>query len=137
MQILHWSMAWFSTESQKVSICGKFYLSLGRLKRATNAKVAIFSCPLDIGRTETKGTVLLRNASELISFSSGEEKLVEAQVKEISDSGVKVIVTGGTIGDITLHFINQYGLIAFRIASKFDLQRLCRATGATALARLV
>lgn len=130
-------MAWFSTESQKVSICGKFYLSLGRLKRATNAKVAIFSCPLDIGRTETKGTVLLRNASELISFSSGEEKLVEAQVKEISDSGVKVIVTGGTIGDITLHFINQYGLIAFRIASKFDLQRLCRATGATALARLV
>lgn len=116
---------------------GYVFMFLGHLQRATNAKIAIFSCPLDIGRTETKGTVLLQNASELLSFSSGEEKLVEQQMKEIAESGAKVLITGGSISDIVMHYINRFELVAIRIPSKFDLQRLCKATGAVALARLV
>lgn len=107
-----------------------------RVHRAVNAKVAIYSCPLDIGRTETKGTVLLHNASELLSFSSGEEKIIEDQVQAIADTGVNVLVTGGSIGDMVLHFINRHGMVALKVPSKFDVQRLCRVTGASAQARL-
>jgi hypothetical protein len=32
---------------------------------------------MDIGQTETKGTVLLKNASDLLDFSRGEEKQLE------------------------------------------------------------
>lgn len=81
--------------------------------------------------------MLLKNASELLTFSKGEEKQLEKSFKEIADSGVKVIVTGSGIGDLALHFINRFGMMAIKILSKFELRRLCKVTGATTLARLV
>lgn len=107
------------------------------IKNIAHAKVAVYSCPLDAGRTETKGTVLLHDANELLNFSKGEEKIIEQQFREIAESGIKVLVTGATIGELALHFINRFELLAIKIPSKFDLQRLCRVLGATALARLV
>jgi len=43
----------------------------------TKAKIAVYSCPFDAMGTETKGTVLLKSASELMEFSKGEEQLIE------------------------------------------------------------
>ena len=48
---------------------------------AKDAKIAVFSCPFDIGTTETKGTVLIKNADELKKFSIDEELLIEQQVR--------------------------------------------------------
>ncbi|RAL63643.1 hypothetical protein DID88_003686 [Monilinia fructigena] len=45
----------------------------GSVKKATRAKVGVFSCPIDISQTETKGTVLLHNAKEMLDFTKGEE----------------------------------------------------------------
>lgn len=47
------------------------------VKKATKAKVAVYTCGLDISQTETKGTVLLKKADELMDFSRGEEKQLE------------------------------------------------------------
>lgn len=47
------------------------------LKKATKAKVAVFTCGLDVAQTETKGTVLLKNADEMLNFTRGEEKQME------------------------------------------------------------
>lgn len=58
-------------------------------------------------------------------------------IKEIADAGAKVIVTGSGIGELALHFANRYNLLVLKVLSKFDLRRLCRVTGATALTRLV
>lgn len=44
------------------------------VKNATKAKVAVFTCGLDISQTETKGTVLLKKADELLNFTQGEEQ---------------------------------------------------------------
>ena len=46
------------------------------IQSVRDAKIAVFSCPFDIGTTETKGTVLINNADELKNFSMDEEKLV-------------------------------------------------------------
>jgi T-complex protein 1 subunit theta len=107
-----------------------------QLKRATKAKVAVFACPINVGQTETKSTVLLKDAKEMLEFSKGEEQIIEAQIKAIAESGVKVVVTGDQIGELALHFLNRYGLLAMRIQSKFELRRFCRAVGANPLARL-
>lgn len=109
----------------------------GDVTSAEKAKVAIFSCPLDISQTETKGTVLIKSADELKNFSRGEETLLEQQIKSIADSGAKVLVSGGKVGDMALHFINKYGLMAVRLNSKFDLRRLSKAVNATVLPRLI
>ncbi|KAJ3342365.1 T-complex protein 1 subunit theta [Gonapodya sp. JEL0774] len=108
----------------------------GTVTKAEKAKVAVFVSSLDMQSTETKGTVLIRNADEMLSFSKGEEKQLETQINEIAASGVKVVVTGSGVGDLALHFLNRAGLMVVKVLSKFDLRRLCRVVGATALARM-
>lgn len=84
-----------------------------------------------------QGTVLIQSAAELQKFSQGEESHLEDQIKSIAETGSKVIVSGGKFGEMALHFLNKYGIMAVRLLSKFDLRRLCRTIGATALPRLV
>ncbi|KAJ9095820.1 hypothetical protein QFC19_007435 [Naganishia cerealis] len=108
----------------------------GIVKKATKAKVAVYSCGMDIGQTETKGTVLLKNAGDLLDFSRGEEKQLEGYIKEIADSGVQVVIAGSGVGDLALHYLNRMNIAVVKIMSKFELRRLCRVVGATPLARL-
>lgn len=108
----------------------------GSVKKATKAKVGVFSCPIDISQTETKGTVLLHNAKEMLDFTKGEEHQIENIIKELHDSGLRVVVAGSTIGELALHYLNRYNILVIKILSKFELRRLCRVVGATPLARL-
>ncbi len=108
----------------------------GSIKKASKAKVGVFSCPIDISQTETKGTVLLHNAKEMLDFTKGEENQLETIVKEIHDSGVRVVVAGTSVGELALHYLNRYKILVVKILSKFELRRLCRVVGATPLARL-
>lgn len=108
----------------------------GDISSASKAKIVIYSCPVDITQTETKGTVLIKTADELLNFSKGEESLLEKQIKDIADAGVKVVVAGAKFGDMALHFLNKYGVMAVRLNSKFDLRRLAKTVNATVLPRL-
>ncbi|KAH8724243.1 chaperonin Cpn60/TCP-1 family [Phaeosphaeriaceae sp. PMI808] len=108
----------------------------GIVQKATKAKVGVFSCPVDISQTETKGTVLLHNAKEMMDFTKGEEQQVEQVIKELHDSGMRVVVAGSTIGELALHYLNRYNILVIKVLSKFELRRLCRVVGATPLARL-
>lgn len=108
----------------------------GLIQNVKHAKIAVFTCPLDITQTETKGTVLIHNAQEMLNFSKDEEKQVEKVFQDLAEAGVKVVVTGNGIGELALHYLNRYNIMAVKVLSKFDLRRLCRVIGATALARL-
>ncbi|KAI0000970.1 T-complex protein 1 [Russula vinacea] len=108
----------------------------GDMKKVTKAKVAVFTNPIDVAQTETKGTVLIKNADEMLNFTRGEEKHMEKIFKELSDSGVKVIIAGTTVGELALHYLNRNQILVLKVLSKFDLRRLCRVVQATPLARL-
>lgn len=108
----------------------------GSVQRAVKAKVGVFACPIDISQTETKGTVLLHNAAEMLDFTRGEEAQLETAIKELHDCGLRVVVAGSTLGELALHYLNRYGILAIKVLSKFELRRLCRVVGATPLARL-
>uniref|UniRef100_A0A7N6FAR2 T-complex protein 1 subunit theta n=1 Tax=Anabas testudineus TaxID=64144 RepID=A0A7N6FAR2_ANATE len=108
----------------------------GDVTSVKDAKIAVFSCPFDCMVTETKGTVLINNAQELMDFSKGEEDLMEAQVKAIKEAGANVVVTGGKVADMALHYANKYKLMVVRLNSKWDLRRLCKTVGAVALPRI-
>ncbi|MCJ1310588.1 T-complex protein 1 subunit theta [Agyrium rufum] len=105
-------------------------------KKARKAKVGVFSCPIDISQTETKGTVLLKSAQEMLNFTKGEEHQLEAIIKELHDSGLRVVVAGSSVGELAMHYLNRFGIFVIKILSKFELRRLCRVVGATPLARL-
>ncbi|CCE65880.1 hypothetical protein TPHA_0N00990 [Tetrapisispora phaffii CBS 4417] len=99
-------------------------------------KVAVFTCPLDIANTETKGTVLLHNAEEMLNFSKDEEKQIDNMMKEIADMGVTCVVAGAGVGELALHYLNRYNILVLKVPSKFELRRICRVCGATPLPRL-
>lgn len=103
---------------------------------AVDAKVTVFACGIEASGTEAKGTVLMKSASDLKGYNKSEETKMEEIIQSIADSGTKVIVSGGTISEMALHFIERYRMICIKIASKWELRRLCAATGSSALVRL-
>jgi len=108
----------------------------GVVKKVTRGKVAVFTTVLDIAQTETKGTVLIKNADEMLNFTTGEEKHIEKIFKEIADAGIKVIIAGSSIGELSLHYLNRFNIAVLKVLSKFELRRLCRVVNATPLARV-
>ncbi|KAK9375454.1 chaperonin Cpn60/TCP-1 family [Lipomyces chichibuensis] len=109
----------------------------GSIKKiASKARVGVFTCPIDISQTETKGTVLLHNAKEMLNFSQDEEAHLESSIKALADTGMRVLVAGANVGELALNYLNRYGILVLRVPSKFDLRRLCRVVGATPLPRL-
>lgn len=109
---------------------------MGTITSVDNPKIAVYNCPFDISGGETKGTVLIKNASDLLNFSKSEEALMERYIKSIADQGVTVCVVGGSVSELAMHYLEKYEIMVIRILSKFDLQRICRCLGATSIAQL-
>ncbi|KAG5546984.1 hypothetical protein RHGRI_012872 [Rhododendron griersonianum] len=107
--------------------------AVGSIKRVEKAKVAVFAGGVDTSATETKGTVLIHSAEQLENYSKTEEAKVEELIKAVAESGAKVIVSGGAVGEMALHFCERYKLMVLKISSKFELRRFCRTTGAVAI----
>ncbi|KAJ6800738.1 T-complex protein 1 subunit theta [Iris pallida] len=116
--------------------------AVGSIKRVEKAKIAVFVGGVDTSATETKGTVLIQSAEQLLCFlqlenyAKTEEAKVEELVKAVADAGAKVIVSGAAVGEMALHFCERYKLMVIKISSKFELRRFCRTTGAVALLKL-
>lgn len=105
------------------------------VQRVENCKVVVYGQAVDTSATETKGTVLIESAAQLESYAHSEEAKMEEYIQGIYDSGARVVVSNGTFGEMALHFIERYGMMAVKIPSKFELRRFCRTTGAAALVK--
>ncbi len=102
----------------------------------TNAKITVFGCGIEASGTEAKGTVLMKNADDLKGYNKSEELKMEQVIKSIADTGTKVIVSGGSVSEMAMHFIERYNMMCIKIPSKWELRRLCSAINASALVRL-
>lgn len=105
----------------------------GTIKKASNIKVAVFNCALDASSTETKGTVLITNAQELLNYNSSEEELMETQIKAIAEAGAGAVVVGGSISQLAMHFLEKYKILAIKIMSKFEVRRIAKCLNAKLL----
>ncbi|KAK8633246.1 hypothetical protein V6N13_014094 [Hibiscus sabdariffa] len=110
--------------------------AVGSITHVEKAKVAVFASGVDSSATETKGTVLIHSAEQLENYAKTEEAKVEELIKAVADSGAKIIVSGGAVGEMALHFCERYKLMVLKISSKFELRRFCRTTGTAALLKL-
>jgi T-complex protein 1 subunit theta len=111
--------------------------SEGSIKFKKNAKVAVYAGGIDdITKTDSQSTVLVTTPEELKNYNISEEKLLEEKIKRIAESGVDVVVSGGNIGELVMHFMEKYNIMVIRTQSKFDVRRICLATNARALVRL-
>jgi len=106
------------------------------VKKAYKAKIAVFSAGIENAKTETKDTVMIKDAESLINYSKTEEAAIEDVIKKVHEAGVTVIISGGAVSEMAMHYIERYGIMCVKVLSKFDLRRVCKAVGATALVRL-
>lgn len=101
-----------------------------------DCKIAVYASGIEASSTEAKGTVVMKTAADLQAYNRSEEDKMKDIIAGIAAAGVKLVVSGGNISDMALHFLDKYGLACLRVGSKFELRRLCQAVGATALVRL-
>ncbi len=52
---------------------------------------------------------------ELSGFSAGEEAFVEKLISEIAASGATVLVSGGAVGELAMHYIERAGIMVVKI----------------------
>lgn len=102
----------------------------------TDCKIVVFASGVEASNTEAKGTVLMKTADDLMTYNKTEEAKMEEIIQGIAETGVKLVVAGGNVSDMALHFMDRYGLMCLKLSSKWELRRFCQATGATALVRL-
>jgi len=100
------------------------------IKEKSKCKCAVFTCSVAATQTETKGTILLNNADELLNYSKSEEDHMHKIIKTYHDMGIGVIFSGEKFSDMACHFMNKYNICGIRIVSKFRLRRICRLLGA-------
>jgi len=107
-----------------------------QIKRVTNAKVAVFNTNIEMQQGETKGTVLLKNADDLLNYTTGEEDKFEGFIKKLAEAGVTCVVCQGSMSELAIHFFEKYHMMAVKIMSKWELKRVGRACGATPIVKL-
>src|SRR5690606_24338731 len=100
------------------------------------AKVAVYSDGITVAKTDAKGTVYIEKASELESYARTEEDAMERNIKDIADTGVSLVVVGGTVHEMAMHFLERYKLMVVKTPSKFELRRLCQVLKADPLVRM-
>lgn len=107
----------------------------GTVKKVVDAKLAVYTCDFEASQSETKGTVLLKTAEEFTNYTKSEEIMLEGKIKAINEAGVNVVVAT-KFGEVAMHFLEKYKMMAIRCQSKFDLRRVSRTTKAIALAKM-
>jgi hypothetical protein len=56
---------------------------------------------------------------QLENYAKSEEAKIEELIKSVSDSGATVIVSGGTVGEMALHFCERYKYVLLLFTSLF------------------
>lgn len=59
-----------------------------------------------------ESSVICKLLLQLENYAKTEEAKVEELIKAVADSGAKVIVSGGAVGDMALHFCERYKWVA-------------------------
>lgn len=85
---------------------------------------------------ETKGTVLIKSADELMTYTKGEEDQMENFVKGLAEAGVNVVVASGSISEVALHYLEKYKILTLKIMSKWELKRIAKSVGAQAVVKI-
>ena len=96
----------------------------GSVISCENCNVAVYNCEFTTKGAETNDQVVFKTADELLNYTKSEEEHMESIIKEIVDSGVKCVITGGSISNLAIHYLDKYGIMAFRTMSKFELRRI-------------
>ena len=98
-----------------------------------NAKIALFSCPIELRQTDIEAKLHIQNPAQLQAFLDEEERGLRKLVSHCQEQGVTALFTTKGIDDLAQQYLAQAGIYAVRRVSLSQMNRLTQATGCKVL----
>ena len=95
-----------------------------------DAKIALFSCPLEVKKTEFDAQIQITDPTMMSSFLDEEEKSMKAMVEKIKEVGANVVFCQKGVDELVQHYLSKAGILAYRRLKESDLEAIAKATGA-------
>ena len=95
------------------------------------AKIALFSCPLEIKKTEFDAQIQITDPTAMSSFLAEEENELKAMVEKIKSVGANVVFSQKGVDELVQHYLAKNGILGYRRLKQSDLEAIAKATGAT------
>eukprot|EP00746_Dinoflagellata_sp_MGD_P157558 gnl/MRDRNA2_/MRDRNA2_86242_c0_seq1.p1 gnl/MRDRNA2_/MRDRNA2_86242_c0~~gnl/MRDRNA2_/MRDRNA2_86242_c0_seq1.p1 ORF type:complete len:452 (-),score=28.51 gnl/MRDRNA2_/MRDRNA2_86242_c0_seq1:57-1412(-) len=108
----------------------------GSVKKVRNAKTVVYCQGISTSAPETKSTGLFRSPDEMWNYNLDEENRLKDFVQDLVNTGVKVVVCGSPIQELSHHFLDNNQIMIIQLNSKFEMHRFCQATGSRAIVKL-
>lgn len=54
----------------------------------------------------------------------------------MAEAGVNVVIGSGSISEVALHYFEKYKMLVVKLMSKWELKRIAKSVGATAIVKL-
>ena len=99
-------------------------------KTIKDAKILLINEPLETMRTRTEAEIEIVSPEQMSQFSNQENKDLLALVKNIADSGAKVVISRKGVNEFVQEALAKKGIISMRRVKYNDLWWLEKATGA-------
>ncbi|EJW03090.1 hypothetical protein EDEG_02528 [Edhazardia aedis USNM 41457] len=93
------------------------------VKEVETQRTSIYSCPIEISQTTSKGIVMFQTADELLSFSTEEEKNIKQTVEQLTKHS-NVVVCSGKVENLFLQYFDEKNVLVFNLNSKHDIRRI-------------
>jgi len=105
------------------------------VKIVKKARILIFTCLFDFLSSETKTNICFKNPREILSYESKEKNLMREKINDFVLKGVNVIIASDFNEDV-LEILNRYSILALKVQSKFEIQRISVVTNSIVLTKL-
>jgi archaeal chaperonin len=99
-------------------------------KEIKDAKIALFSCALEVKKTEVDAHISITDPTTMSAFLAEEEKGMKDMVEKIKATGANVVFSQKGIDELVQHYLSKNGIMAARRLKQSDLEAISKATGA-------
>lgn len=98
-------------------------------KKVEGAKIALFSAPLEVKKTEFDAQIQITDPSKMNAFLEEEEHSLKLMVDNIKKAGANVVFSQKGIDELAQHYLSKAGIFACRRLKQSDLEAIAKATG--------
>jgi len=108
--------------------------SENNIKNIENAKIVIFISNFDFEEIETKNTIQINKTTDILEMEKLEINALQKKILMLKSKGINLVIAS-KFSDKSLYFLNKYQIMAIKISSKFDLQRIAKTTNSVVLTK--
>jgi len=105
-------------------------------RKVEGAKIALVNSAIEIEKTEFDAEIKIDSPDQIQAFLNEEERMLRSMTEKIIATGANVLVCQKGIDDVAQHYLAKAGIMAIRRAKKSTVEKLAKATGASAATSL-